>query len=151
MKDLLVFSLLAGSVVILAGCGQGGPQTFDVSGTVTFDGAPVEQGEIVFRDPAGQEKGYGGIITDGKFSFESSPGKKRVEITAMRVVPGEFDTMNPGEKTPKMEPYIPEKYNGASELTAEVSSSSKTFNFPLTSGDDQAEGPAEKPAEEPAQ
>ncbi len=147
MRNLLVFGLLAGSVVILAGCGPSGPQTYDVSGTVTFDGTPVSRGEIVFRDPAGQEKGYGGMIENGKFSFESSPGEKRVEITAMREVPGEFDTMNPGEKTPKLEQYIPEKYNGESELTVEVSSSNKKFDFALESGEGQGQEPAGDPAE----
>jgi len=134
MKSLCVFSLFAASAVILAGCGPSGPTTHTVSGTVTFDGAPVAQGEIVFRDAAGQEKSYGGQISNGKYSFDSSPGAKKVEISAMREVPGEWDTSNPGEKVPLMEQYIPEKYNAESTLTAKVTGAN-TINFELKSAE----------------
>ncbi len=132
MKSLYVFGLLAASAMIFAGCGPSGPVTHSVSGAVTFDGAPVTDGEIVFRDAAGQEKSYGGPIADGKYSFESSPGKKTVEISAMREVPGKMDTSNPGEEVPLREQYIPEKFNGASELTAEVTDS-EPIDFDLKS------------------
>ena len=133
MRSLCVFTLFAASVLILGGCGGGGPETHPVLGTVTFDGDPVTNGEIVFRDAAGASKSYGGPITDGKYSFDSSPGNKNVEISAMREVPGQMDTeSNPGESVPMMEQYIPEKYNTATTLTAEVSGSGET-NFDLTS------------------
>ena len=132
MKSLYVFCLVVGSALILAGCGPGGPTTYQVSGTVTFDGTPVADGDIIFRDAAGQEKSYGGKIAAGKYSFESSPGNKKVEITAMRQVPGEWDTTsNPGSKEPLMEQYIPAQYNTESTLTAEVSSGTKTIPFDL--------------------
>lgn len=132
MKSLYVFSLLVASAVIFAGCGPGGPATHSVTGSVTFDGTPVAEGEIIFRDAAGQMKSYGGRITDGKYAFDSEPGKKKVEITAMRDVPGEMDTTsNPGEEVPLREQYIPEKYNDASELTTEVTGSAP-IDFDLT-------------------
>ena len=134
MKSLCVFSLFVASTVILAGCAESVPETQTVSGTVTFDGTPVAEGEIVFRDAAGQTRSCGGQINDGKYSFEASPGNKKVEITARREVPGEFDTSNPGEKTPLVEEYIPAMYNTETTLTAEVSSSQKTFDFELKSG-----------------
>ena len=134
MKSLCVFSLFVASTVILAGCAESVPETQTVSGTVTFDGTPVAEGEIVFRDAAGQTRSCGGQISDGKYSFEASPGNKKVEITARREVPGEFDTSNPGEKTPLVEEYIPAMYNTETTLTAEVSSSQKTFDFELKSG-----------------
>ena len=135
MKSLYVFSLLAASAVIFAGCGPSGPVTHSVSGSVTFDGAPVTEGEIVFRDAAGQDKSYGGPISDGKYSFDSSPGSKKVEISAMRDVPGKMDTTsNPGEEVPMREQYIPAKYSGAeSELTAEVPGSGDPIDFELKS------------------
>ena len=136
MRSLWVFSLSAAAAVILAGCGPSGPRTYKVSGTVTFDGAPVQSGNIVFRDAAGKEKSYGGAITAGQYSFESSPGKKKVEISAMREVPGKMDTSNPGQEVPLMEQYIPEKYSDPAKttLTAEVTGSGEQkIDFPLKS------------------
>jgi hypothetical protein len=135
MKSLCVFSLFAASAVILAGCGgESAPETLPVTGSVSFDGTPVTQGEIVFRDAAGQTRSCGGQITDGKFSFDASPGSKKVEITARREVPGKMDTSNPGEEVPLMEQYIPASYNTETTLTADVSSDKKTFDFDLQSG-----------------
>jgi len=53
--------------------GTGLPQ---VSGTVTLDGEPLEDGRIVFRDPAGVASGAGGKIQNGQFSLEVTPGSK---------------------------------------------------------------------------
>lgn len=117
---------------LIAGCQPSGPATHLVTGTVTFDGEPIAQGDIVFRDTGGQIKGYGGQIVNGKYEFECEPGSKTVEITAMREVPGKMDTSNPGEEVPLMEQYIPEKYGAATTLTAEVSGPGP-FDFELTS------------------
>ena len=136
MKSYCVFCLLIVSVLVLAGCGPSGPATCAVSGTVTFDGTPVADGQIIFRDAAGTEKSYGGAITAGQYSFESSPGKKKVDITAMREVPGKMDTSNPGVEVPLMEAYIPAKYNTETTLTAEVTKSAdEKIDFALESGE----------------
>jgi hypothetical protein len=135
MKSLCVLSLFAVSALILAGCGPAAaPETLSVTGTVTFDGTPVADGEIVFRDSAGQTRSCGGLITGGKFTFDSSPGSKKVEITARREVPGKMDTSNPGEEVPLMEQYIPDTYNEKTTLTADVSADKTTFDFELKSG-----------------
>lgn len=57
---------------------------------------------------------------DGKYSLEATPGRKRVEVTAMRDVPGKFSEANPGEKVPVREQYIPKKFNADSKLEFEV-------------------------------
>ncbi len=134
MKSLCTFTLFACSMLLLAGCQTAaGPENQPVTGSVTFDGEPVAEGAIVFRDAAGQTRSCGGPIAGGKYSFEASPGSKKVEITAMREVPGKMDTTsNPGEEVPLEEQYIPEKYNSESTLTAEVSGSDP-IDFELTS------------------
>lgn len=134
MKLAYRFPALAILMLLLAGCGSSGPQTYTVSGTVTFDGAPVAEGQIIFRDPAGQLPTAAGPIAAGQFSFESQPGPKKVEITAMRDIPGKMDTSNPGEAVPMREMYIPASYNSNSNLTAEVSpSGDNQFTFDLKS------------------
>jgi hypothetical protein len=114
--------------VIFALYGCGGSDEVEVSGTVTFDGKPVEEGDIIFR---GTDRAFGGKIKDGNYKLTVSPGKSRVEITAFRAIPGRVDHSNPGEEKPVLEPYIPEKFNSKSTLTADVSSSQTTFDFKL--------------------
>lgn len=140
MKVPCVLCVAAASMLLLVGCGSSGPETYTVSGTVTFDGAPVAEGDISFWDPDRQVGACGGKIVDGSYSFESSPGKKNVDITAYRAIPGKMDTTsNPGEETPMMEMYIPEMYNTPASvrpttLSAEVVDANiEGLDFPLVS------------------
>lgn len=123
--------------VALVGCGGGpeGPELFPVSGTVTFDGSPVDDGRILFRRAEGDQKAYSAEIKAGKYSLECEAGKVKVEITASRLIPGKFDTSNPDdEPQPVGEMYIPAKYNSESTLEAEVKSAGEnTIPFDLTS------------------
>ena len=130
-----LFCLMASLALLgLAGCGSRGPTTYPVSGTVSFDGQPISSGEIIFRSADDQAASSAGNIHEGKFSFASLPGKKRVEIIAVREVPGKFDESNPGEKVPLREMYIPDQYNRQSKLAAEVTpNGANQFDFPLTS------------------
>jgi hypothetical protein len=64
------------ALVTLAGCGDGGPARFEVSGKVTYDGKPVPAGFIVFIPE--DAKGNSGPATtagieDGQ--FRTLPGK----------------------------------------------------------------------------
>jgi len=131
----LVCVTLSLALLVSLGCGpDGSPETLEVSGSVTFDGAPVANGEIIFRDAAGQVRGCGGAIANGKYSFVASPGSKKVEITAIREIPGETVEANPGEIIAATEMYIPAKYNEQTTLTAEVSESETVFDFALEGG-----------------
>ncbi len=121
------------AIILAASCGCGdGPTTFEVSGTVTFDGKPVERGEISFVsvEPSGAPDG--GVIADGKFSFRATVGKKLVRITGSRPLPADRQT------SPEMgllyEDFIPDIYNSQSELSFEVSpKGGNTRDFQLTS------------------
>ena len=56
--------------VVTAGCGQSGPSTYGVSGTVTFGGQPVPAGKIMFEpDRSAGNEGPRGIakIKDGQY------------------------------------------------------------------------------------
>ncbi len=60
-------AVLAGALLLAAGCGRSGPRRYDVSGNVTFRGEPVSSGTISF-DPI--EPGMGGgfaFIVDGAY------------------------------------------------------------------------------------
>ncbi len=131
---ILLAALLAGTTLSLTGCSPPGMTLDKVSGNVTFDGQPVEEGRILFRAVEGDQRAFSGAIQNGRYELESLPGKMTVEITASRIIPGKFDESNPDEKVPMGEMYIPERYNSKTELTAEVpAGGAKDVNFTLTS------------------
>ena len=74
--------------VVLFGCGNDGREGFDISGKITFNGAPVPAG-VVFFDPdvAAGNDGLQGFaeINDGRYDTQTSHrgisgGKYRVRI-----------------------------------------------------------------------
>jgi len=123
------------AIVVLVGCGsRSGLDLHRVTGKVTFDGEPVKDGRILFRATDGDQRAFSGPIENGLYKLEARPGKMRGEITASRIVPGKFDTSNPGEKVPIGEMYIPARYNSKTELTTEVKPGSNTADFALIGG-----------------
>lgn len=137
--------LLAGiwlGVISLAGCsGPSGPVTVNVSGTVTLDGEPVPNGEVMLLDPARQSPTYAGKITNGKFSFRTTPGRKQVSVTSPKEEEGqqgavggiEGDPVGPENPAIVITERIPERYNEKTELEIEVlPSGSNTIPLDLT-------------------
>jgi hypothetical protein len=114
----------------LSGCGPGGPKTVPVSGTVTFAGQPVADGEIAFRSADGATASWAGRIVAGRYAIRSTVGPKRVEIIAVRPKPGAKPKAS-GEGVIN-EMYIPDRYNLESELRAEVTTTGPNeFDFTL--------------------
>jgi hypothetical protein len=116
------------SLAVLFGCGGDvGPEKHDVSGTVSYDGQAVAEGQITFIPEDTSVGGEGGEIKDGRYAAKARAGKNKVEIWATRVVPGKKGPM--GEDL--VEPYIPEKYNDKTTLSVEVGSGKTEHNFDL--------------------
>ena len=114
----------------VAGCGTGGPKTVPVSGSVTFAGQPVADGEIAFRSADGAKASWAGPIVAGRYAIKSTVGPKRVEIIAVRPKPGAQPKAS-GEGVIN-EMYIPARYNLESELTADVTAAGPNdFDFKL--------------------
>jgi len=131
MHRMLLYGAAVCLGALFAGCGPSGPTTYKVSGEVTFDGKPVGEGQIVFRAAEGSASSWAGEIKDGRYAFDATAGKKRVEITATRQVQTAQDSPS-GQGAFTFESYIPPKYNSQSELTAEVTPEGPNeFNFPL--------------------
>ena len=102
-----------------------------VSGTVTFQGEPVPQGDIFFKSLDSSIGTYAGKVVDGHYSFDCRLGEKTVEIRGYREIPGKF-VYGSGGKKPAIEMFIPRQYNTRSELTADVTPTSTEHNFDLT-------------------
>ena len=81
-RTLLALPLL---VLFFGGCDDG-TRHYQVSGTVTVDGIPVVEGEIIFY-PINNRPPDSGLLKNGAFSFQSLPGEMRVGITAIREHP----------------------------------------------------------------
>ena len=104
-----------------------GPPKMTASGNVTWNKQPLATGQIVFADSEGTApRQYGGEIVNGKYQFEVTPGKKRVEISAREA---QGVSKDPGANLREL---IPPKYNTKTTLTAEfVKGKEAPVNFDL--------------------
>jgi hypothetical protein len=100
----------------LAGCGSAGPSTCEVTGTVTWNGAPLADGDILFEPADGKGVPGAGKIAGGQFRLRTTPGKKKVQIHATR----DTGKIDPVMQSPVREPFIPERYNARTTLTRDI-------------------------------
>jgi hypothetical protein len=119
--------LLAGLAVLAIGCSRS--EFVEVTGSVSWQGKPVEIGEIIFAPRNKSVAPVAGRIRGGEYKLLAKPGKVRVEIQAVRKT-GKRDPKEGFEIT---ELYIPRRYNEESELEAEVTADGDNrFEFALT-------------------
>jgi len=140
------WSILAlAGVLALVGCGgEKGPQRASIRGKVTFDGAPVGRGMIVFLPADGNGPSSGAEIKEGAYTIPESTGPvagaHRVEITATREggsqtvegIGGAAAGGPSGAYTgPSAVMYIPAAYNRESTLKQEIKLGDNELNFDL--------------------
>ena len=78
---LCVSSLLTAVLLsVIGGCGGDSPSV--VSGSVTYNGEPVADGQVLMQPVGGKGTSCGGSIKDGKYTVETAPGRKVVRIKA---------------------------------------------------------------------
>jgi hypothetical protein len=122
---------LVAMAILTIGC-QGKSERAMVSGKVTFEGKPVEFGDIVFQPvkaPADGAFAQGKIVNgEYRFDLEHGPvvGPNVVQIygykmTGRQVIDIAGKSLSEAPKTiAELVPYIPTKFNEASELTVDV-------------------------------
>ena len=161
-RQILV-ALAAPALLIIASCSQddGLGKRYPVSGTVTYNGAPLEKGIISFVSENLRDNiGASGEIKNGSYKLSTGggedgaqAGKYKVTITAKedfraKALADFRKETGPGEST-----YIPPQYVSKAEaaaksliptgygnpsttnLTAEVKPQSNTIDFPLSDKD----------------
>ena len=142
-------ALLAGVLSFMAGCGSGVRPiagSVGVSGTVTLNGQPLEQGMVRFApESGGKAQPATGQIKNGKFTMlttASSPGvvvgKYKVSIISNKpFAPAALKPGTPPDPKAKFEPesLIPTKYNDikTSGLEADVTAAVASLTFALRS------------------
>ena len=142
--------ILAACLLVASGCSDDGlPKRYAVSGTVTYNGKPLERGQVNFLPTAPEGRPASGDIEAGAYSLMTQtpgdgamPGKYRVTIIATDVdltdaiakqqggIPSQQDVMKAQRKAKRK---IPAKYDdpAKSGLEREVKEQSNTFDFPL--------------------
>lgn len=110
-------------LLLQVGCGGGGVERSAVSGSVTLDGNPIEEGMILFS-PLGEGPSAGGDIKNGQYLIEAdrgpSPGSYRVEIRAYRGTGRTTHDAARGTTEEIKVPIIPARYHSNSELKVEI-------------------------------
>lgn len=123
------------AMVLLTGCGSGGPDLYKVGGKVTMDGKPLAHAEVRFLPvPKGTEAVRpSSAITDenGNYTLEYStkrsgarPGDYQVFISTKRKAMPEV---------PAVAESVPDIYNTKTRLQADIDKTKRTFNFDLVS------------------
>ena len=121
----------------LAGCGENGLKKVIVSGEVTYQGEPVENGDVLFYPMEGTSGPVSGAsIKDGRYVAEGKGGvpvgKHRIKVRAFRAgkpkvnlsaEEAELEEFDGGGTT--HEQYLPEKFNNNSELEVVIESGSR--------------------------
>lgn len=139
VKASLVGLALVG--IATSGCGRrDGPtrELVSVSGTVTFNGQPLEQGEVHFVSSGSRSVGEGYfvdacVVKQGGFQGKTEPGERVVQIWSFRQSDAAPDPVT-GDK-PLPINIIPAQFSENSKLTVTVSESgSNTFTFEIGSG-----------------
>ena len=78
MKDRWIYlPVTLFALVACCGCGQEGPERYDLSGTVTYDGKPVPKGFVTLTpdiDKGNDGPGGGAEIVDGKYQTSAEMG-----------------------------------------------------------------------------
>lgn len=87
---------LGAALVALVGCGESGSTKSRVSGTITYEGKPVEKGIVQFEPQSNKGTPASGAITNGNYSVVGVEiGKYKVTVSV--------DTQTQGPRT--MEDY----------------------------------------------
>jgi hypothetical protein len=138
-KDVCACLLMV-AAACLAGCGESGRGGLEVTGLVTLDGQPMQEGSVVFVPLASGHK-TAGKITAGQFRIPASdgpiPGSYRVEVYAPDASPVPLDDpLAYAQSAPRLPPANPvaSRFNTQSELTAEVAAGrDNQFTFEVQS------------------
>jgi len=153
MYQLARFTAFAAAVIGVTGCGKNdAPAYANVSGTVTYNGKPLDKGQITFttdgRPPTMTD------IADGKFSGQAMIGSNKIQVAAYRKAAKErnipdsaklqykaYQSMNKGggggaapsdASDPTMEDYIPLDWGRESKQVRVVEAGSKNeFQFDI--------------------
>lgn len=126
---VLVWLLASVVVMGVVGCGESGPERIGMSGIVTYNGEPIEDGEISFQPVEGtQAPPTSTTIVDGKYQLPEKwalvPGTYQVAVRSYRAsydndakLPGSTLDRPPASGGIEVkEQLLPDKFNAKSTI-----------------------------------
>lgn len=139
VRSRMMTALLAALVLAGTGCGSDGPVKGRVSGTVSYQGKPLETGTVTFIATDGKNPNATGPITSGgRYTLQTQEPGDGAVVGDYKVVISDIDseqlnTALPGEPVKPPKSAIPKKYLDPNEsgLTAKVESGSNSVDFDL--------------------
>jgi hypothetical protein len=119
------------TITFVAGCGNkvAPPPLGEVTGTVTMDGAPLKNVDVVFTADKSRPS-YGRTDDAGKYALTFNGSEKGAVVGKHSVSISTPVEHPPG---PTYKDPVPAKYNTATELTADVKAGPQVINFDLKS------------------
>jgi hypothetical protein len=120
------WTIIVPLLMVIAGCGQSGPQIAPVHGRVTLDGKPLAEADIRFQ-PDGQERpSIGHTGHDGRYELIYKRGQAGAVVGkhTVRIWVSKEVVRNP--------PVIAARFNSKSELHREVKPGENEFDFDVT-------------------
>ena len=124
-----LLSLLMLCCLVVSGCGTGKTKTYDCTGTVTLDGAPVDQASVAFINFNLPAPATARTDSSGKFTLKSEPGEFDVTIAKLT---GNATAENPYAPSTHL---LPEKYadmkSSGFKVKVETDSSKNVYEFKL--------------------
>jgi hypothetical protein len=136
MRLRVVSAFVLASCGLIVGCGGG--DASGVSGAVTYNGEPVEDGYVTFS-PTGSGNSFGAKVVDGQYAAKNDKaGQFTVLVQGNRIdqVPktreeAERIAKAQAGKPPQSPNYIPEDAEGNNQ-TVEITGGEQTLDFALT-------------------
>ncbi len=130
-------SLLFAGVLAWFAIGCGGtdaPKMHKVTGLVTFDGRPVEEGTVMFLHDATQDSRQAPLAADGRYVLEVREGQHKIAVEPV-IIETPPSATSPGSSDYKKAANIPGRYRfpETSGFTAGVTAPAE-FNFQMQSG-----------------
>lgn len=142
MSKLAILGCAAAWVGLVAlGCGgpkYPGDKRFPLSGSVSFDGQPVDLGSLTLKPAGGEAKSVsGGVIRDGKFEIPEAKGPNagtyRAEIHWLKLTGKRLMDHTTGEMYDERLEALPPKFHKNSELLIEIPATDDVHAFELSS------------------
>ncbi|MDR2170362.1 MAG: hypothetical protein LBP59_09490 [Planctomycetaceae bacterium] len=134
---LSIIILLILPVVICSGCSGKTVKTVKVTGKITIDGNPIEQGSIKFMDVNGEGAVGGGSISNGTYVANVPVGKKKTLVLGTKLAGKEHLIADVPDSSlvDKFEVITPPEYNSfeTTPLEAEIKTETNNLDFNLSS------------------
>ncbi len=139
MNKIVSASVFVYALLLISGCGDGGPKIVTVSGQATYKQKPIPRLILTFS-PANGRPSTAMTDADGKFELDYLGERKGVQV-GTHTVTFEYRAKDPGEemdilegkkkRPPEIEAIMKKYIAGKESLTVEIKEATKTFELKL--------------------